>query len=405
MFGRKKKEFGQKSQNGAIKRIRVIPDEFYGGKDPVIYSPHTATKSSATKDVRAQDIKKTVQVGQVSRFAGRKFMIIAAGGVFLIGVIGGSVYYLRPTSNPVPENGLPAVVDIVPPTAEVPTTTPIVEVAEVVPTSTLVVSISQPGRLEFPNLQITDAADMDSDALTDFEEDSFGTDPGKWDTDSDGYYDGQELVNLYNPLGFAPVKLIDSGLVAEYVNPVLQYRLYYPINWQIGEVDSAANQVLFSTISGDFIEVAVFEKNSTDTFADWFARSAAGQQFTDVVPFTNRFQESGYRRKDGLVAYFMNTNRVYVFIYHPGSANIVSYRHIVQMMYSSFRPGRTIVEIPDQKILPGVINPEIKIVSTTMFESAVNSTTLEITTSSSVLLENTSGGSASESAGSIGGVG
>jgi len=178
------------------------------------------------------------------------------------------------------------------------------------------------------------------------------------------------LVNLYNPRGFAPVKLIDSGLVAEYVNPVQQYRVYYPINWQVGEVDSSANQVLFSTITGDFIELSIFEMGATEDFPTWFSRIAKGQQFTDVVPFSNRFGESGYKRKDGLVAYFIYSGRVFVFIYHAGNESLASYRHVMQMMFNSFRPHKSNVEIPDQVMLPGVSNPEG---ATTTSEAGINS--------------------------------
>lgn len=404
MFGRKKNGETKKNLGESIKKVRVIPDEFYGGKDPVIYLPQMTPKSSFAKEVKAQDIKKPAQVGTVGKFAGRKIMIMVASAVFLVGIIGGSVYYLRPVSVVPPVNTPPVLVEAPLPVVEAPEATPVVEVVETAPTSTQIVSPARPGLLEFPSVQIADSADMDSDALTDFEEESFGTDPGIWDTDNDGYYDGQELVNLYNPRGFAPVKLIDSGLVAEYVNPVQQYRVYYPINWQVGEVDNTATQVLFSTVSGDFIEISLFEKNSTETFADWFAREARGQQFTDVVPFANRFEEPGFKRKDGLVAYFTTSNRVYVFIYHLGASNVVSYRHVIQMMYNSFRPSKTLVEIPDQSILPGVVSSE-SVMTTSTVETSATSSTPEIMSSSTLPAPNNGERAVIQSPLSTGGVG
>jgi len=45
------------------------------------------------------------------------------------------------------------------------------------------------------------SVDMDEDGLSDFNEDIYGTDPTNSDTDGDGYLDGEEVNNGYNPLG------------------------------------------------------------------------------------------------------------------------------------------------------------------------------------------------------------
>ncbi|KKQ27634.1 MAG: Calcium-binding protein [Candidatus Magasanikbacteria bacterium GW2011_GWC2_37_14] len=45
-------------------------------------------------------------------------------------------------------------------------------------------------------------SDTDGDSLTDKEEiEVYKTDPTKVDTDDDGYWDGYEIINNYNPLG------------------------------------------------------------------------------------------------------------------------------------------------------------------------------------------------------------
>ena len=45
------------------------------------------------------------------------------------------------------------------------------------------------------------AADTDDDNLYDEEEAQYGTDPNNPDSDGDGYLDGEEVKNGYNPLG------------------------------------------------------------------------------------------------------------------------------------------------------------------------------------------------------------
>jgi hypothetical protein len=205
---------------------------------------------------------------------------------------------------------------------------------------------------QFPEQNLINTADLDADQLTDAEEESFSTDPGSSDTDQDGYYDGLEVFNLYNPKGFAPVKIIDSGLVKEYISANWQYRLYYPANWQSAEVDKDGNQVIFSTANGDFIEVHAFSKPSNQSFSDWFGATVRGEQFSDLVSLKNRFGVQGYERKDHLVSYFSTDTKIFVLLYHANTSGPISYRHIMTMATQSFRVDKNSLEIPDQTVLP-----------------------------------------------------
>jgi len=207
--------------------------------------------------------------------------------------------------------------------------------------------------LTLPRILLQDSADLDIDFLTDMEEEIFGTDSGIWDTDGDGYYDGQEVFNLYNPRGFAPVKLIDSGLVREYINPQRQYRVYYPIVWEAATVDVSGDHILFSSITGDFIEIRAAPKLAGESFPAWFARNLSGERFSDLTVINNRFKVDGYKRADDLVVYFESEAVVYMIIYQPaGTALDVPFRHIMQMIYQSFRPSGVGVQLPEQTVLP-----------------------------------------------------
>jgi len=57
--------------------------------------------------------------------------------------------------------------------------------------------------------------DSDSDKLPDALEAKLGTDPLKADTDGDGYDDGTEVVNNYNPKGTGKLSDADQGIIAE----------------------------------------------------------------------------------------------------------------------------------------------------------------------------------------------
>ncbi|EKD67804.1 MAG: hypothetical protein ACD_48C00208G0001, partial [uncultured bacterium] len=219
-------------------------------------------------------------------------------------------------------------------------------------TTATIAEIQAVDPVSFPRILLANSIDTDADQLTDEEESIFKTNPDVWDTDTDGYNDGLEITNLYNPGGFAPVRLIDSGLVSEYVSPVWQYRVYYPQTWQVGTVDTEGRQVLMSTLSGDFVEVRVFDRIPSESFQNWFARTIEGEAFQDIQVFTNRFDVSVSLRKDGLVAYVLAPQQVMVLIYHPGITGAVPYRHVMRMMIESFRPTANTIDIPTQQVLP-----------------------------------------------------
>ncbi len=349
MFGKKKPQI----KTTVSADFNIIPAEFYGTHDPVVHY------NGSSKVERSQSKNERVSLSEILK---NKKVLIIIGGVILLLAIGGIVWYYLVDAGIISKKEE----IIIPKVEEKIVEEPVVEVSPVVTevvstTEEIVATIteevvqlpSQEMEIDFPRVTLTNSVDLDNDGLTDLEEEIFGTDSGTSDTDKDGYYDGQEVNNLYNPRGIAPVKIIDSGLITEYTNPIWQYRIYYPAGWQVGEVDKEYKQVIFSAVTGDYIEVLVFQKNDGEKFGDWFARKGINQRITDLQTFQNRFQENGQRRQDNLVNYFERDNNVYVIIYHPASENgFVSFRHIVQMSVQSFRPKKTQISLPEQTVLP-----------------------------------------------------
>lgn len=385
-FGKKKNK--SENQNAADQadgelRITTIPESFYGGNDPVIYSGLSRGTSVHAKETPAGmpktppqspqplpvvppvlPIKKpplppshsagmAKQMPPVAKKNTTRLILLIVLGLAILSLVGVGIWYVffqdtapTPASAPivVPTTSQPVIPIISTPTSTVSENQP-PEIPEAsVPTTTV--------SILFPSVLLADTADTDKDTLTDLEEILFQTGIETWDSDEDGYFDGQEIVNLYNPTGFAPVKLIDSGLIDEYVNPVWGYRIYYPNGWEAGAVDPNATHVLFSAISGDYVAVHVVDIPPTMTFQTWFATYAKGEQFLSLVPFENRFQESGYRRKDRLVAYVVVDTHVFVMVYHPGISGSVPFRSTVDMMMQSFRPHRSEQTLPSQPLLP-----------------------------------------------------
>lgn len=394
-FFKKKNQVAPPEANLSEVQVSMMPEAFYGGKDPVVYSSgvlSSAKKNRPPVETLTPPVSASIGTSPTSAASSdptlpvawwkkRRTPYIIGGGIFLLAAAGISWYYLA-SANPTsvvtqPTSEFPT--DVLPPPVPaevvVPVTIPeVVPAPDGMPSSSPIASslstTSSFGQLQFPPTSLVGTADLDTDGLTDTEEEVFGTDSGTRDTDKDGYYDGQEVMNLYNPKGLAPVKLIDSGLVLEYVNPTWRYRVYYPTAWTTGNVDPAANQVLFSTITGDYVELRVFEKLFSESFPDWFAVTARGEQFTDMAPFVNRFTQDGWKRQDGLVFYFPTDTKVFVFIYHPASSAI-SYGHILRMMAESFRPEKTTMDIPSQPVLPQPtpFDSEVKIAPETVGSS------------------------------------
>lgn len=375
-FGQKKPTTPEPEAQG---RVQTIPDIFYGGNDPEVYrrtiSAATVEPSRTVSDAPKPPASTAPHIAQ----ANNRGLMWGVTGVVFVAAVGGIVWYYTQglRAKPVVKNSIPTttipVVTETPTTAvEIPavTSTPVETATNtiIIPTSTLIAG----GPLEFPPLNPLNTADFDKDVLTDAEEEVFGTDPSIWDTEQDGYYDGQEVFNLYNPIGMAPVRLVDSGTILEYTNPVFNYTLYYPKNWTVAAVDAASRQVVITAANGDYIEVRALSKEPTEDFNAWFARNIKDQNVTDLLQATNRFEIQGWKRRDDLVAYFMGQSEGFVIVYHPLSSGPVNYRHIAQMVAQSFRPGRVNAVLPDQPILPGTAAT----ITSATTSAAVTTTTL-----------------------------
>jgi hypothetical protein len=196
------------------------------------------------------------------------------------------------------------------------------------------------GRITMPRQNFIRARDTDADLLSDAEEVLLGTDSEVWDSDGDGFYDGQEVFNLYNPLGLAPVRIISSGIVGEYINSGLGYHIYHPISWQARAVNGNLSHMLVSAPNGEYIEIRRIGRDLGEGFADWFARNIEGEDYTSLTPITNHFGIAGFVRRDGLVVYFPLDSYVYLMVYHSATGSEeYEYRNILALMYQSFRIG------------------------------------------------------------------
>lgn len=346
MFGKKTPVVSE--QNSPAISVQTIPADFYGGVNPVVKFKKVEKEivldskpQLSSSEKKMLDESTAVGSGTdfhaVNIFTNRKYSIIFWLALFLVVGASASAYYYWQFKSQQKVSLPPA------PQVEVPSSTTQVVVQTTTPdvpvnTSTEIKpQVITDAPIDFPSNLLGDSPDLDKDGITDVAEDLFGTDPSKPDTDEDSYDDGHEVFYLYNPGGKEPMRLVESGSVKEYENGTFGYKVFYPNNWAVGSVDDSSRQVLFSTITGENIEIRTFDLPASQNFNDWFNQWAPNEKYQNIKDFQTKFFEPGKSRADNLVYYFVDGNHVHVLIYHTTDSNVVNYRSVLVMMARSFR--------------------------------------------------------------------
>lgn len=374
-----------------------MPADFYGGNDPAVkfkaVEKTVDMSKFEDKEVVKADEKKALDKATVAGGASpihpaniltnRKFIIIGGIILFILFALGAAGYYWWQGRKAAAGNATPpaSTAQSVIPTTSVPNITP-TTTEQITPTTTEEIPAIKETAIEFPSPLLGESVDFDNDGITDVAEEVYGTDPTNPDTDGDTYPDGHELFYLYNPNGFEPKKLIDSGLVKQYLNPFFNYGLYYPTNWAVGTVDTEARQVLFSTLTGENIEVRVFDITPGEALADWLVVNAPTERLADLVDFTTRFGLQGKMRKDGLVYYFISGNHLYALVYHTTDSNVVNYKIVLEVMARSFQ----INIASETAAMPAAVetSPVTATSSTTVLPEVESGTTTEFVSTGTV---------------------
>jgi|GEM_PF-3430696 len=176
--------------------------------------------------------------------------------------------------------------------------------------------------------------DADRDLLTEAEEKIFATDPDKADSDQDGFLDGQEVLNLFDPRFAQGATLVDSNSIRTFISNEFNYRLFIPTSWSEKIVE--ADKIRFEADNNVFFEVIV-EKN-LDNFSsarDWYV-----DQFPSIPEssLTNVQGQniSGIVSPDGLTSYFITPDYIYTLTYNPGLKQELNYLTTYRMMVRSF---------------------------------------------------------------------
>lgn len=380
MFGKKQ----DKTEPLPDIQVTTIPADFYAGVNPTVKFKEVEKTIELKPAEKKEFEKKAAAGGEVlahpaNFLTSKKFFIIAGISLFVLFAAGAGAYYWyqgkKTQAQVVPPQAIKPIV-----TATVPET-PATTTEQAAPTSTPeeIPQVKETA-IEMPSKLLGESVDFDADRVSDVAEEIFGTDPSNPDTDEDKYPDGHELYYLYNPNGFEPKKIIDSGFVQEYTNNPFGYSLYYPKNWTFGSVDAESRDVLFSVITGENIEVKVLDLTPGQTFADWLTQNAPDELVSDYSDMTSRFGSAGKMRNDGLAYFFLSGEKLVALVYHTTDSNIVNYKIVLEVMARSFEFTSPLEMMPGLPAATEFIPEPLSPTGTTSTEMITPTTTEETAT-------------------------
>lgn len=174
--------------------------------------------------------------------------------------------------------------------------------------------------------------DADSDGLTDSEEAVYQTNVNEKDTDGDGYYDGAEVASGFDPTKTGGVKLADSSNMKTYGNSSAGYSLPYPSGWAAGATGEGGSDVMFTSTTGEFIQVSVQENAGRLPVLDWYLAQSPSIDQTKVSTIVINGR-SAVLSPDNLNIYIGDGSRIIVLTYNPGTKTQISFGKTFQYMY------------------------------------------------------------------------
>lgn len=188
-----------------------------------------------------------------------------------------------------------------------------------------------------PPAALSGTTDEDGDGLTLNEERLYLTNVLNSDTDGDGYADGSEIINGYDPRQAGQI-LAAANLIEVYSNNFGNYSVNKPINWLVTQLDAEGREVTLDAKVGEFIKIAVKTNPQFLALTDWIAENDLLQSLDQLVPVSGPGLP-GLQSSDGLKYYLASPDlaTVYVISYEAAGLSSVSFKTTLQMMVKSFK--------------------------------------------------------------------
>ena len=197
------------------------------------------------------------------------------------------------------------------------------------------------------------ALDSDSDGLTDVEEPLYGTGMHNPDADKDGFLDGNEVFNLYNPAAKAPVRLLDSGIVKSF-SASAGWSVYIPVRLT-GTLDVPDGaRATIPTGHGETFVITVEDNPNNLPLLDWYLAKNPGIVSSAVRSFTTKGGLEGIFGVDRLDAYFAWGTKIFSLRYLLNDQPFINFRTTFEMMLNSLKlSGAPIISSAPQIGGPG----------------------------------------------------
>ena len=175
--------------------------------------------------------------------------------------------------------------------------------------------------------------DSDQDALTLLEEALYNTNEALADSDKDGYKDGAELLNLYDP-SIAGGSLSNSNLIKVYKNDNFSYQLFVPKKWLVQSIDDGRRQINFvpDSATGETIVIKVTDNTQHSELADW-------QKILLPTKTVENYRLANYsavKTSDGKQVLFVNYDYVFMISYDQATVVNANFSTTFAMMLKSF---------------------------------------------------------------------
>lgn len=176
--------------------------------------------------------------------------------------------------------------------------------------------------------------DTDSDGLTDLEEGIFKSDVRNPDADTDGFLDGNEVFNLYNPNGRAPAKLQGSGMV-KLITGSIGWSMLIPNDWMIESAGGDGSTGVVRSGHGESFKIAVLSNDNKLPVLDWFMAQNPDADKTRIMMFKSKGGYEGIIGPDLLTTYIPWGNKIFTYTYDMEKQPFINYRTVYSLMLNS----------------------------------------------------------------------